>query len=210
MTDEINNVKCDNMNTNTLVEYPEVTKEWLKNGKLHREDGPAIEWADGTKQWRINGLLHREDGPAWERSDGTKRWFIIDHEFSKECYDEIMGKLQENVQNFKAFKFIQISHINSQIIIRYLDLVDNLEKQLGFSFSKHQQFPCVDGYTFCVIEDKNLREELTKRYIDLAKAYGHLEIIEHLNSEKSNTENDCKQSDEKLEQKFCKCCRINY
>ena len=24
------------------------------NGKLHREDGPAIEWADGDKFWYLN------------------------------------------------------------------------------------------------------------------------------------------------------------
>jgi len=24
--------------------------EWYKNGKLHREDGPAVEGADGTKE----------------------------------------------------------------------------------------------------------------------------------------------------------------
>jgi hypothetical protein len=27
----------------------------LKNGKYHREDGPAIEYGDGKKEWWING-----------------------------------------------------------------------------------------------------------------------------------------------------------
>ncbi len=31
------------------------TKYWHLNGKLHREDGPAIEWADGDKDWYLNG-----------------------------------------------------------------------------------------------------------------------------------------------------------
>ncbi len=31
------------------------TKRWYLNGKLHREDGPAIEWSDGTKEWWLNG-----------------------------------------------------------------------------------------------------------------------------------------------------------
>ena len=31
------------------------TKEWYLNGKLHREDGPAIEWSDGSKSWYLNG-----------------------------------------------------------------------------------------------------------------------------------------------------------
>ena len=28
---------------------------WYLNGKLHREDGPAVEWAiDGYKRWYLN------------------------------------------------------------------------------------------------------------------------------------------------------------
>ena len=52
--------------------------KWTLNGKLHREDGPAIEYASGTKCWYINGMLHREDGPAIERADGDKFWYIND------------------------------------------------------------------------------------------------------------------------------------
>ena len=51
------------------------SKEWYLNGKLHREDGPAIEWADGTKEWYLNGDRHREDGPAFKGSDGYKEWW---------------------------------------------------------------------------------------------------------------------------------------
>ena len=52
------------------------TKRWYKNGKFHREDGPAIEWYDGDKEWYINGQLHREDGAANEWLNGDKRWWI--------------------------------------------------------------------------------------------------------------------------------------
>ena len=50
-------------------------KQWrLKNGKLHRLDGPAIEWTDGTESWFQNGYLHRLDGPAVKYRDGTTLW----------------------------------------------------------------------------------------------------------------------------------------
>ena len=51
------------------------TKFWYRDGKLHREDGPAIERADGSKEWFRNGNRHRENGPAIEYADGTKFWF---------------------------------------------------------------------------------------------------------------------------------------
>ena len=59
-----------------IAEYPSGLKQWYKNGKLHREDGPAIEYADGTRLWFKNGKYHREDGPAIEYADGTKKWWL--------------------------------------------------------------------------------------------------------------------------------------
>ena len=32
----------------------------------------------GTKEWHLNGKLHREDGPAVEYSNGDKRWYLND------------------------------------------------------------------------------------------------------------------------------------
>ena len=31
--------------------------------------------ADGTKYWYLNGKVHREDGPAIERAGGSKQWY---------------------------------------------------------------------------------------------------------------------------------------
>ena len=59
-------------------------KEWRLNGKLHREDGPAVEWSDGTKEWYLNGDIHREDGPAVDWPDATKEWFLNGEEVHPE------------------------------------------------------------------------------------------------------------------------------
>lgn len=32
--------------------------------------------ANGNKIWHLNGKIHREDGPAVECTDGTKRWYL--------------------------------------------------------------------------------------------------------------------------------------
>jgi hypothetical protein len=58
-----------------IVEYSNGDKEWFKEGKCHRLDGPAIEQSDGTKYWYLEGKRHREDGPAVEFSNGTKAWY---------------------------------------------------------------------------------------------------------------------------------------
>ena len=76
MADEI---KC--------VELASGDKFWYQNGKLHREDGPAIEYANGDKIWYKNGKYHRTDGPAVEYANGHKAWYIdsIYYSFSKWC-----------------------------------------------------------------------------------------------------------------------------
>jgi hypothetical protein len=54
-------------------------QEWRVDGRLHRNDGPAVQWADGMLEWRQNGKQHRLDGPAIMFADGSAMWWIDDH-----------------------------------------------------------------------------------------------------------------------------------
>ena len=65
-------------------------KSWFLNGKLHREDGPAVEYSDGNKFWWLNGKRHREDGPALERSNGTKLWCLNDEHLTEKEFNKRM------------------------------------------------------------------------------------------------------------------------
>jgi hypothetical protein len=58
------------------VKVEDGTTRWFHNGKLHREDGPAIERSNGSRVWYLNGELHRDDGPAIELADGYRSWYI--------------------------------------------------------------------------------------------------------------------------------------
>ena len=40
-----------------VVEYPNGKKQWCLDGKLHREDGPAIEYPNGFKVWYLNDVF---------------------------------------------------------------------------------------------------------------------------------------------------------
>jgi len=83
------------------VEYADGAKSWFLNGQLHREDGPAIEYADGDKDWFLNGQLHREDGPAIECTDGTKSWYLNGQKLTREEFNKrtkptiCAGKVEE-------------------------------------------------------------------------------------------------------------------
>ena len=82
------------------IERADGSKSWFLNDNLHREDGPAIEGADGRKSWLLNGKLHREDGPAVEGSYGFKFWYLngkllTEQEFNKRMKKPCSGKLVE-------------------------------------------------------------------------------------------------------------------
>ena len=79
------------MNDNQLIfeayltengEEPEVQilpngdKIWRKDGRRHREDGPAVELADGNRIWMQLGFKHRLDGPAFISPEGYKAWWV--------------------------------------------------------------------------------------------------------------------------------------
>jgi hypothetical protein len=53
--------------------------EWWKfdGSKLHREDDlPAVEYPSGIKHWYKNGKKHRETGPAVVWPDGDRSYFL--------------------------------------------------------------------------------------------------------------------------------------
>ncbi len=71
---------------------PSGNKIWTRNGRYHREDGPAFEFANGTKKWFLKGGLHRTDGPAVEWHDGSVEWHLNGREVT--VYD-VLGESKE-------------------------------------------------------------------------------------------------------------------
>jgi hypothetical protein len=65
-----------------------------EQGKLHREDGPAVEYKDGTKYWLINGKFHRLDGPAVEYPNSDREWWINGKEYLEENYYQEIVKIK--------------------------------------------------------------------------------------------------------------------
>jgi len=83
-----------NYKTYEVRVYESGKKEWFLNGKLHREDGPAIEHANGDKSWYLNGKLHRVDGPAVEYKNGEKFWFLFDYQYLESDWGKEVNKLK--------------------------------------------------------------------------------------------------------------------
>jgi hypothetical protein len=94
-----------------IVEYQSGDKLWYKEGKIHRENGPAWEFPDGEKHWYKEDKLHRLDGPACEYPDGIKYWYIENKFYYPNKLSELinssvyLGK-EKGQYNFEWLKFL--------------------------------------------------------------------------------------------------------
>ena len=48
---------------------------WYKNGMIHRNHAPAVIYSDGSKYWHQNGKLHKDIGPAVIIPNGKKEYW---------------------------------------------------------------------------------------------------------------------------------------
>jgi hypothetical protein len=61
-----------------IIKYCDNYIRFCKNGKCHRENGPATIFVDGAQFWVQNDQLHRVDAPAVINTDGSKEWWLHD------------------------------------------------------------------------------------------------------------------------------------
>jgi hypothetical protein len=91
------------------IKYKNGEQEWWKNGKLHREDGPARIYQDGSQEWYLRGKRHRLNGPAVICEDGTEEWWVDDLKlgFGVEgfyaLWDRLNGEQREDLTLQKFF-----------------------------------------------------------------------------------------------------------
>jgi len=58
------------------IVYDDGREEWYFNNKKHREDGPAVIHVNGREEWFRDGKCHREGGPAITKPNGFEMWYI--------------------------------------------------------------------------------------------------------------------------------------
>jgi hypothetical protein len=71
-----------------LVIFPDGTKKYYSNSKLHKDNGPAVIEPFGRKEYYNNGLLHNSKGPAVIRDDGSQHYYLNGVYHSKEEWQE--------------------------------------------------------------------------------------------------------------------------
>jgi hypothetical protein len=73
-----------------LERIDDPTMIWYVDGKIHRENGPAIDSPKYTF-WYLHDKLHREDGPAIEYKihPFQKVWFLYNKKVTEAEFNEI-------------------------------------------------------------------------------------------------------------------------
>ena len=114
------------------VEYTNGDKLWYKNDQLHREDGPALEYVNGNKYWFKNGKLHREDGPAIDYANGYKAWYFNGKQYYEQDFNK---KMKKN----KIFQLININDGNDAFWVEGKTVEEaalNALEKLGWSVGR--------------------------------------------------------------------------
>lgn len=77
------------------------TYKYYRNGKLHRDDGPAVIKPDGTQEWYKEGKLYREDGPFIVYTSDVANW----NKEGKISKNKKLVDLPKDTNEFKSGKF---------------------------------------------------------------------------------------------------------
>lgn len=79
-----------------MIEYPDGTKEWRLDLKLHRTYGPAVVYPEGTQMWYLNGKLHNPDGAAIKCANGTHYWYLHGEQLTEQEFLTKQAKEEVN------------------------------------------------------------------------------------------------------------------
>lgn len=60
---------------------------------------------NGITLWYLNGKLHREDGPAMEFSNGLEFWYLDGQALSKEAYNARMNTFENKILEIDGKKY---------------------------------------------------------------------------------------------------------
>jgi len=99
-------------------------REWWLSGERHRVDGPAIERADGSGVWWVDGRLHREDGPAVEFTDGFKVWYVNGKKVSEE---DVIGVYAGEIERDQYGHFDLVKGSNTEEVLPEVLVINGIE-----------------------------------------------------------------------------------
>lgn len=103
--------------------YTNGTIIWYLNGEKHRIGGPAVEYGNGQKKWYQDGELHREDGPSIEYPGGHKSYYIKGRLYSKQAY---YVRYPKSVSVRKQELLVKLEKITRELISLETDDVVNI------------------------------------------------------------------------------------
>jgi hypothetical protein len=106
-------------------QYQETTKEYFKNGLLHRENKPAYVYETykyraiiTIEEWYKDGMLHNEEGPAYVKTEDEmhdindpyyyreKLYFLNNEEYKEEKkYDEYITEIKKQKLNDELYSY---------------------------------------------------------------------------------------------------------
>ncbi len=86
---------------------------------------------NGDKLWFLNGKLHREDGPAVELANGDKSWYLDGYKYTKEDWEKEVAR--PNKSSSLDGKLVEIDGKKYKLV---LDGPSETDKKIETALSK--------------------------------------------------------------------------
>jgi len=107
----LNNSEGVPKNYTGIIKWETARISFYKNGKLHREGGPAIIYTTALRYWYKEGKIHRLDGPAIKYSNKEYDWWIEGENFNTRhfrflCEKAIFLRKERGKYGFEWFNFL--------------------------------------------------------------------------------------------------------
>ena len=94
------------------------------SNKIPRDYTGIVEWENGDKSWYKNGKWHREDGPARIHKDGYKSWYLdgkyvcsSTHKFDLRNKIILSKEKHSKYSTIQVWKILDKDKIYEQIVI---------------------------------------------------------------------------------------------
>ena len=121
--------------------------KWYLDGKLHREDGPAIIRADGSQVWYLHGEIHRENRPAAIWTNGSEEWYLHGKRHREDGPAAAIGHKGTKLwylygEKFTEEKFLEITNASDEELPMYLGrgYDEYIQKRLKSGGTKNEEW----------------------------------------------------------------------
>lgn len=125
-------------------------------------------YEDGSKVWRLDGKLHREDGPAIEYADGRKSWWLHSQKLTEEKHrlwtsgitmDDALAAGDGVIMTARRLRIEELEEQRDDALARLIRIMGTFDLATGHADTMDQALDALEGELRDVLGHLRARRE---------------------------------------------------